>query len=171
MVERANILLQAADGKSDLAIAAALRLGRHKVARWRARFLKLGIPGIEKDAARPGRTRTINAEEIVRKTTQEKPDNATHWSTRTMARAAGLSEASVRRIWHAHGLKPHLVGYLQDQSRSAIRREIGRYCRVVSEPAATGDRILGGREESDSSLGSDAARFTHEERPRRDHDP
>jgi transposase len=109
IVERANILLQAADGKSDQEIAAALHLGRHTAARWRARFLKLGIPGIEKDAARPGRTRTINAEEIVRKTTQEKPDNATHWSTRTMAQAAGLSEASVRRIWHAHGLKPHLV--------------------------------------------------------------
>jgi hypothetical protein len=55
------------------------------------------------------RTRTLDAEAIIRKTTQEKPENATHWSTRTMARAAGVSEASVRRIWRAHGLKPHLV--------------------------------------------------------------
>jgi transposase len=46
---------------------------------------------------------------VVEKTTQEKPSNSTHWSTRTMAAAVGLSEASIRRIWHAHGLKPHLV--------------------------------------------------------------
>ena len=109
MVERANIVLRAAEGKQDREIAAALHIGRHTVARWRMRFLKLGIAGLEKDAPRPGRTPRIDPEEIVRKTTQEKPPNVTHWSTRTMARAAGLSEASVRRIWHAHGLKPHLV--------------------------------------------------------------
>jgi transposase len=109
IVERANIVLQAAEGRQDREIAAALRLGRHTVARWRSRFLQSGVKGIEKDAPRPGRTRKIDREEIVRKTTQEKPDNATHWSTRTMARALGISEASVRRAWHAHGLKPHLV--------------------------------------------------------------
>jgi len=69
------------------------------------------LAGLEKDAARPGRTPTITlakVQEVVRKTTQEKPANATHWSTRTMAEAAGLSEKSIRRIWHKHGLKPHL---------------------------------------------------------------
>jgi transposase len=109
LVERANIILQAAEGKRDQEIAAALEVGRHTAARWRARFLKYGIRGIEKDAPRPGRARTINQEEIVRKTTQEKPVNATHWTTRTLARALGISEATVRRTWHAHGLKPHLV--------------------------------------------------------------
>jgi hypothetical protein len=48
-------------------------------------------------------------QEVIRKTTQDTPANATHWSTRTMAEAAGLSEKSVRRIWHKHGLKPHLA--------------------------------------------------------------
>jgi len=109
IVERANIILQAAEGRQDREIAAALRLGRHTVARWRSRFLQSGVKGIEKDALRPGRVRKIDSEEIIRKTTQEKPDNATHWSTRTMACALGISEASVRRAWHAHGLKPHLV--------------------------------------------------------------
>jgi transposase len=69
------------------------------------------LAGLEKDAPRPGRTPTITSakvQEVVRKTTQQKPANATHWSTRTMAEAAGLSEKSVRRIWHKHGLKPHL---------------------------------------------------------------
>jgi transposase len=109
LAERANIILLAAEGLENLDIAARLSIGRHTVARWRKRFLALGVNGIERDAPRPGRTRTLNADEIVRKTTQEKPANATHWSTRSMARAAGVSEASVRRVWHANGLKPHRV--------------------------------------------------------------
>jgi transposase len=110
-VERARVVLLAAAGKQDLEIAAEIGISNQKAARWRKRFLKLGLAGLEKDAPRPGRTPTITAtkaQEVVRKTTQEKPLNATHWSTRTMAEAAGLSEKSVRRIWHKHGLKPHL---------------------------------------------------------------
>ena len=108
IVERANIILMAAAGKENLAIAAELGLSRHTVARWRARFAEQGIAGIEKDAPRPGRTPRVDAEEIVRRTTQERPANATHWSMRSMAKAVGVSEASVRRIWRWHGLKPHL---------------------------------------------------------------
>jgi transposase len=110
-VERARVVLLAADGKQDVEIAVAIGISNQKAARWRKRFLKLGVAGLEKDAPRPGRTPTITAakvQEVVSKTTQEKPGNATQWSTRTMAEAAGLSEKSVRRIWHKHGLKPHL---------------------------------------------------------------
>jgi transposase len=110
-VERARIVLLAAAGKQDLEIAAEIGISNQKAARWRRRFLQLGLAGLEKDAPRPGRTPTITpakVQEVVRKTTQERPSNATHWSTRTMAEAAGLSEKSVRRIWHGHGLKPHL---------------------------------------------------------------
>jgi transposase len=109
LVERANIVLLAAEGREDIEIAAKLGVGRRTVARWRKRFLKLGIAGIERDAPRSGRARRLDFDEIVRKTTQEKPADATHWSTRSMARALGISEASVRRVWHAHGLKPHRV--------------------------------------------------------------
>jgi transposase len=66
---------------------------------------------LAKDGPRPGRPRTVSAakiSQIIEKTTQEKPPAVTHWSTRTMAAAVGVSEATVRRIWHAHGLKPHL---------------------------------------------------------------
>jgi transposase len=94
-----------------LEIAAEVGITNQKAARWRKRFLQLGLAGLERDAPRPGRTRTITpakVQEVVRKTTQEKPANATQWSTRSMAEAAGLSEKSVRRIWHKHGLKPHL---------------------------------------------------------------
>ena len=101
----------AAAGKQDLEIAAEIGISNQKAARWRKRFLQLGLAGLEKDA--PGRGRTpsitpVKVQEVIRKTTQEKPGNSTHWSARTMAEATGLSEKSVRRIWHKHGLKPHL---------------------------------------------------------------
>lgn len=111
-VERARIVLLAAAGMQDKQIAAELRIMPEKAARWRNRFLDGGLAALEKDAPRPGRTPTITPakiQEVIRKTTQEKPSNATHWSTRSMAQAAGLSEKSVRRIWHKHGLKPHLA--------------------------------------------------------------
>lgn len=109
LVERARIVLLAAEGKQNDEIAKLLDISRHTVARWRGRFLELGVAGLEKDAPRTGRAPTVDAQEILRKTTQEKPSNATHWSTRSMARAVGVSEASVRRVWQAHGLRPHRV--------------------------------------------------------------
>ena len=111
-VERAKVVLLAAEGKTDLEIAASLKISNQKAARWRKRFLQFDLTGLEKDAPRPGRRPTISAklkEDVIRRTTQLKPANATHWSTRTMAAEMGISEATVRRIWHAHGLKPHLV--------------------------------------------------------------
>jgi transposase len=110
-VERARIVLLAGAGLQDQQIAARLKITPEKAARWRNRFLDGGFTALDKDAPRPGRTPTITSakvQEVIRKTTQEKPTNATHWSTRTMAEASGLSEKSVRRIWHKHGLKPHL---------------------------------------------------------------
>jgi transposase len=112
LVERARIVLLASAEKQDQEIAAELGITAHKVARWRNRFLDSGMTGIEKDAPRPGRKPSITPAKVklvVRKTTQETPANATHWSTRTMAAEVGLSQATVRRIWHQHGLKPHLV--------------------------------------------------------------
>jgi len=112
MVERSRIILLAAAGKQDLEIAGELGISNQKAARWRKRFLNAGLEGLAKDAPRPGRAPTITAaavRRVIEKTTQSKPANATHWSTRTMAAEAGISEASVRRIWRANGLKPHLV--------------------------------------------------------------
>jgi len=99
-------------GKQDLEIAEELSVTPRTAARWRARYLKAGIDGLKKDVPRPGRTPIFTPEKIrmvVEKTTQEKPPDATHWSTRSMARAVSMSEATVRRIWHKHGLKPHVV--------------------------------------------------------------
>lgn len=112
VVERARIVLQAAEGLENQQIAKRMSITPEKVARWRNRFLQGGMAALEKDAPRTGRTRTISdrrVKKVVEMTLQQKPTNATHWSTRTMAAAAGISEASVRRIWRAHGLKPHRV--------------------------------------------------------------
>jgi transposase len=112
VVERSRVVLLAASGKQDKEIARSLQMTPKKVSRWRKRFLRLGLAGLEKDAPRPGRTPKINArliKRVVDMTTRQKPAQATQWSTRTMAEAAGISEASVRRIWRAHGLKPHLI--------------------------------------------------------------
>jgi transposase len=112
LVERTRIVLRAAEGLENKQIAAQMGIMPEKVARWRNRFLEGGIAALEKDAPRPGRTRTITdsrVKRVVEMTLHQKPANATHWSTRTMAAAMGISEASVRRIWRAHGLKPHLT--------------------------------------------------------------
>jgi transposase len=108
LVERSKLILAASEGKENREIADELGITADTVGVWRNRFYRLGLPGIERDAPRSGRKVQISAEEVIRKTTQEKPKNATHWSTRSLAKEMGISEATVRRIWHRHGLKPHL---------------------------------------------------------------
>lgn len=110
IAERARVVLLAAEGKQNLEIATILSISVQKAARWRWRFLAKGLPGLEKDAPRPGRLPSIAADkvaEVIRLTTLEKPAQATHWSTRSMAKHMGISDTSVLRIWRAHGLKPH----------------------------------------------------------------
>ena len=112
LVERSRIVLLASQGKQDLEIAALLSISPNKAGRWRKRFLEAGVEGLKKDAPRPGRTPRITPQmvrEVVRRTTQTKPANGTHWSTRTLAAELGISDSSVLRIWRANGLKPHLT--------------------------------------------------------------
>lgn len=112
LVERAKILLMLGEGAGIRPTAEQLEVGLNTVRRWRDRFEEAGCPGVEKDAPGRGRKPVITAEqraEIVRMTTQEKPANATHWSLRSMADAAGLSTFAVWKIWKGHGLKPHLT--------------------------------------------------------------
>ena len=112
LAERAAIILHAADGLNNHEIAAAMGITRQKAARWRIRYAARGVPGIEKDAPRPGRRRRIDDAQramVVHKTLHETPEGQTHWSRSTMAAATGLSDSTVGRIWRDHGLKPHLV--------------------------------------------------------------
>ena len=110
---RARMILRAADGLQDRQVAAELDVRRQTVALWRGRFLDLGVEGLAQDAPRGGRHRSARSaakvRAIIARTTQTPPPEATHWSTRSMARAMGTSAATVRRVWREHGLKPHRV--------------------------------------------------------------
>jgi transposase len=110
LVQRARIIRLAAQGKFNQQIAKELHISRPTVQLWRERFLALRLAGLQKDAPRPGRLPRISAQKVrsvVEATLQGQPPQATHWSTRLMAKAQGISEASVRRIWKGHNLKPH----------------------------------------------------------------
>ena len=111
LVLRARIVLAAAEGKDNTTIAADLRTNRPLVGKWRSRFAKSGLAGIEKDAPRGGRPSPDGAAlaaKIIEWTTRKKPANATHWSCRTLAMELKTSRARVNRVWRANGLKPHL---------------------------------------------------------------
>jgi transposase len=107
---RARIILGAAEGRANHRLAQELGISRPKVLRWRQRFAEVGVAGLLKDAPRPGRRKKLGSkksEAIVNATLHTTPRDATHWSSRTMARAHGVSAATVQRIWRAHGLQPH----------------------------------------------------------------
>ena len=106
---RCRIVLGAGDGESSKEIAARLGCATQTVGRWRGRFARAGLDGLH-DEPRPGRPRKIgdaDVERVIVKTLEEAPRDATHWSTRSMANASGLSQTAVSRIWRAFGLKPH----------------------------------------------------------------
>jgi len=112
LAQRARIVLAAAQGATNVEVAESLGCTPATVAKWRGRFIASGLVGLS-DEYRPGRPRTISdaqVEEVIVRTLKEAPpDEATHWSTRTMATAAGHSQASISRMWRAFGLQPHRV--------------------------------------------------------------
>src|SRR5215217_4507873 len=106
---RARVVLQAAEGRSNTAIAAELGVAKHTVGKWRERFAKDRLEGLQ-DQPRSGAPRTVMDERVAGllvRTLEAAPEDATHWSTRAMAAACGLSAATVQRVWRALGLKPH----------------------------------------------------------------
>jgi transposase len=112
VVQRAQVLLLAADGVSNSEISEVVGVSRPTVLAWRGQFEKDGLIGFGEVAKGRGRKPSISEEkvaEIVDLTLHSKPEGETHWSCRSMATRAGVSSASVQRIWSARGLKPHLV--------------------------------------------------------------
>jgi transposase len=112
LIQRAQIILLAAEGMYNHDIAKRLGVSRPTVQLWRDRFLALRLSGLEKDAPRPGRIPRISHRKvaaIINATLQQTPSNATHWSVRLMAKEHGVSKATIWRIWKQHNLKPHLV--------------------------------------------------------------
>ena len=112
IVLHARICLMAAGGRSNNAIARELGTSRATVILWRKRFQEQGCHGISIDAPHGTSPRRLNADKekaIVEATLHTKPAGETHWSTRSMARAQGVSKSTVQRIWDAHGLQPYRV--------------------------------------------------------------
>jgi transposase len=111
LAERSRIVLAAADGGNNSEVAERLQITRGTVAKWRRRFLAARLDGLV-DEPRPGRPRTISdakVEEVIVRTLETQPKDATHWSTRSMAAQVGLSQTAVSRIWRAFALQPHRV--------------------------------------------------------------
>jgi transposase len=108
---RARIVLLAAEGLKNTEIAERLGIDHATVRKWRSRFAERRLDGVL-DEPRPGRPRTITdeqVEEVIVRTLETTPRDATHWSTRSMAREVGLTQSAVLRIWRAFGLQPHRV--------------------------------------------------------------
>lgn len=106
---RARIVLACAGGANNKTVATNLRITPHTVGKWRTRFVADRLEGLA-DEPRPGTPRSLSdaqIEEVISRTLESKPDNATHWSTRSMAQCTGLSQSAIVRIWHAFGLQPH----------------------------------------------------------------
>lgn len=107
--ERCRMILLCAEGLPSKAVAARLGVHEHTVGKWRRRFAEHRIEGLT-DEYRPGRPRRVSDEqvaEVIERTLQKTPKDATHWSIRSMAAEAGLSHTTIRRIWTAFGLQPH----------------------------------------------------------------
>jgi len=112
LAQRSRIVLACADGRSVTAVAAEMKVSRDTVRKWRGRFQASRLEGLS-DEPRPGAPRKITDEQVelvITKTLEEQgPGADTHWSTRSMAAATGMSQSAISRIWRAFGLKPHLV--------------------------------------------------------------
>ncbi|WP_406718232.1 IS630 family transposase [Streptomyces althioticus] len=109
LAQRSRIILACAEGHSIMEVSRRLGVTADMVRTWRRRFLERGLDGLS-DEPRPGVPRKItdaDVERVIVKTLEEKPKNATHWSTRSMAAATGMSQSTVSRIWRAFALAPH----------------------------------------------------------------
>ncbi len=111
MALRCRIVLACAEGTPNYLVAKRLGVNQATVRKWRTRFVNRRLEGLA-DEPRPGAPRTItddDVERVIVKTLEETPGDATHWSTRSLAKATGMSQSAVSRIWRAFGLKPHLT--------------------------------------------------------------
>lgn len=109
LARRARIILACASGLDNKRVAQKMRVAQQTVGRWRARFVEQRLEGLL-DEPRPGTPRQVTdaqVEDVVTRTLETTPRGATHWSTRSMAEATGLSRMTISRIWQAFGLKPH----------------------------------------------------------------
>ena len=148
-VVRAQALLLAAEGVANTAIAKRLGVSPASVTTWRERFATEGLSKLCEVREGRGRKASIPQEkvdEIVRLTQQEKPAGQTHWSCRTMAKAAGVSPATVQRVWSARGLKPHLVKTFKLSNDKRFEEKLIDVAGVYLNPPERAGGVVHGRE-------------------------
>jgi transposase len=172
VVQRAQIILLAAGGVESQEIARPLRISRATVQLWRERFLALRAEGLQKDAPGPGRIPAIadgKVAAIVEATRHRQPPNATHWSTRLMAQAQGVSEATVRRIWKRHGLQPHCLSTFKVSRDSQFVRKLIDVVGLYLNPPDKA--VVFCVDEKSQIQALDTTRLAVETRPLRHDDP
>jgi transposase len=158
---RARIILSCAEGGNNKAVASRLGMSRLTVGRWRSRFIRSGVDGLL-DAPRPGAPRTISDATVEKAVTltltlESKPRDATHWSTRSLAKRVGLSRSSVARIWRAFGLRPHRSESFKLSTDPLLIEKVRDIVGLYLNPPGSRGRAVRGREAPDSSVGSLAA--------------
>jgi transposase len=137
--QRARIVLDCAQGLTNTAVAAKGGITLATAGKWRHRFLdgRLGALG---DAPRSGQPRKLTdakVEAVITRTLETRPQNATHWSTRTMAEASGLTQNAIVRIWRAFGLKPHLQENFKLSTDPFFVEKVRDIVGLLSQPAGT----------------------------------
>ena len=171
---RARIVLLAADGLPNSRIAREVGVSRPTVILWRERFRQGGPDGLTKIAPGRGRPVTYNADrvkQIIEATTQSKPPGATHWSTRTMAKAQGVSKATVQRIWFAHGLQPHRTKRFKLSKDPHFTEKLTDVVGLLPQSSRQSCGAMRGREEPNPGAPAYPARPAHEKGTLWDDDP
>ena len=137
LVLRARMILASAEGLTNEAVARRVGATSQTVGKWRRRFRTAGIPGLH-DELRPGRPRTQDDDKVaavINRALQQTPETATHWSTRALGRAEGISKSTVQRWFALFGVKPHLAKTFKLSTDPFFHREGARHCRVVPQPS------------------------------------
>ena len=181
-VWRARIVLLSGAGLGTSAIMGETDKSKTCVWRWQERFMHEGVGGLLRDKSRPPGKAPIAPDRvawIVRQTQQPPPHEATHWTLRAMAKAAGVAASTVQAIWKAHGLSPHRWRNFKRVTlrkpvaleRPGLRREARRYRRLVCRSTGPCGGAVDRREVADPSTRPHPARPADEEGPHRHHDP
>ena len=167
--ERAHIVLLAAEGQTNVQIGNVLGVTDQTARKWRSRFAEQRLDGLD-DEPRSGRPRRIkddNVAEVIRKTLEETPRDATHWSTRSMARSTGYAPSTIHRMWQAFSLQPHRSETFKLSADPYFVDKVRDIVGLYVDPPATRHGSLRGREVPGSGPGSHPALAAAAPRPGR----
>jgi len=161
--QRARIVLRLADGIPASTIAKEMQISNATVGKWRKRYIDKGVEGLldEKRSGAPRKVTDEAVEKVLIDTLESTPRDATHWSTRQMAKKSGLSHMTVQRIWQAFGLQPHRVDSFRLSNDPQFIEKVRGYRRALSQSPGGGGGPLRRREVADPGPGTKPADHPH----------